>query len=37
MADAQPGTSHRSLFQQSKILPVPTLYTLLFMNVIMNN
>jgi len=37
MDGAQPRTSCRSLFQQSKILPVPTLYILSFMNFIINN
>jgi len=37
MVGSQPRTLHRSLFQQSKILPVPTLYILPFMNIIINN
>ena len=37
MDGAQPRTSHWSLFQQSKILPVPTLYILSFMNFSINN
>jgi len=37
MDGAQPRTSHRNLFQQSKILPVPTLYILSLMNFIINN
>jgi hypothetical protein len=37
MDGAKPRTSHRSLFQQSQILPVPTLYLLSFMNFSINN
>jgi IS1 family transposase len=37
MAGAQPRASHTSLLHQSKILPVPTLYILSFMNFIINN
>jgi ethanolamine utilization protein EutP (predicted NTPase) len=37
MADAQPGTSCRSLLKQMIILPVPCQYTLSLMNFIISN